>query len=207
MFCDSRGYCRAVVDLQTGNPLHHVGLSLLQDLLKLFSIIMTHVLPLLLPLLLRCLKYQRTTSNTFLYYRMGKENSFLGAEQVKILYLYRHGSLLALVWGVLELFYDEILLDPISVADRVPLRFLAVGRARRIAGCRLGGLAALAFAQNGTGRVSWARGQRRAGPGGQGRRLLGLLHVDRGALNVMDHHRGGGHDLGLNGGSLGFEGG
>lgn len=45
-----------------------------------------------------------------------KRTLFPGPEQVKLAYLYRHSSLLALVWGVLELFYNKILLDrPISI--------------------------------------------------------------------------------------------
>ena len=57
----------------------------------------------------------------------------------------------------------------------------------------------------GTRDLNGAGGERGTGLSGQGCRLLGLLHEHRGALDMMDDHRGGGHHLGSDGGVLGIQ--
>lgn len=59
----SRRQCWVLICPETGNALHHVGLGFLEDLLKLFSIVMTHVLPPLCPLFLGCLQFAEKNKN------------------------------------------------------------------------------------------------------------------------------------------------
>ena len=121
-------------------------------------------------------------------------------------YLNRQSSVFALVLTVLELLYDETLVgSAVAIIYWVPVCLLLTGRTRWIHSCPPGRFPALTLAQGGTGGVGGVRGERRTGLSCQGCRLLGLLHVDRGALDMMDDHRRGRHHLGFDGGALGLQ--
>lgn len=111
-------------------------------------------------------------------------------------YLYGHSSAFALVLAVLELLYDETLVgSAVAIIHWIPMCLLRTGGTRWIRGRPLGRLPALTLAQVGTGDVRGAGGERWTGLSCQGGRLLGLLDVDWGALDMMDDHRRGGHHL------------
>ena len=118
-------------------------------------------------------------------------------------YLYGNCSAFALVLTVLELLYDKTLISSaIAIIHQVPMCLLVTGGTWWIQGCRLGRFPALPLARVGTGDLRGAGGERRTRLSCQGCRLLGLLHVNRGALDMMDYHRRGRHHLWSDGGAL-----
>lgn len=114
-------------------------------------------------------------------------------------YLNRHSSVFAFLLIVLELLDNEILMS--CAVATIHQSLLVASRTLRV---RFWRLPSLSLAQVGAGDDGLAGGGWGAGLSHQSCRLLGLLNEDRGALNMMDDHRGGRHHLRFDGGALRF---